>query len=35
STANAEVIADLGIGDGVDTEDGIGMAVKIVASNNV
>ncbi|GJX90146.1 hypothetical protein Tco_0343472 [Tanacetum coccineum] len=33
STANAEVIADLGIGDGVDTEDGIGMAVEIIASN--
>ncbi|GJX06875.1 putative reverse transcriptase domain-containing protein [Tanacetum coccineum] len=32
-TADAEVVADLGIGDGVDTEDGIGMGVKIVASD--
>ncbi|GJZ52843.1 hypothetical protein Tco_0607728 [Tanacetum coccineum] len=32
-TANAEVVADLGTGDGVDTKDGIGMGVKIAASD--
>ncbi|GKG16431.1 hypothetical protein Tco_0358754, partial [Tanacetum coccineum] len=34
-TADAEAVADLGISDGVgvDTEDGIGMGVKIAASD--
>ncbi|GJX35333.1 hypothetical protein Tco_0246890 [Tanacetum coccineum] len=32
-TADAEAIADLGIGDGVDTEDGIGIGVEIAASD--
>ncbi|GJT75243.1 hypothetical protein Tco_1041968 [Tanacetum coccineum] len=32
-TADAEAVADLGIGDGVDTEDGIGMGVEIAASD--
>ncbi|GJZ33020.1 hypothetical protein Tco_0578456, partial [Tanacetum coccineum] len=32
-TADAEAVADLGIGDGVDNEDGIGMGVEIAASD--
>nr|GFA72755.1 hypothetical protein [Tanacetum cinerariifolium] len=32
-TSNAEAVADFGIGDRVDTEDGIGMGVKIAASD--
>ncbi|GKE58691.1 hypothetical protein Tco_1497876, partial [Tanacetum coccineum] len=32
-TADAEAVADLGIGDGVDTKDGIGMGVETVASD--
>ncbi|GKA66837.1 hypothetical protein Tco_0766645, partial [Tanacetum coccineum] len=32
-TTNVEVVADLGIGVGVDTEDGIGMGVEIAASD--
>ncbi|GKA91788.1 hypothetical protein Tco_0813713 [Tanacetum coccineum] len=32
-TVDAETVADLGIGDGVDTEDGIGMGVEIAASD--
>ncbi|GJS78073.1 hypothetical protein Tco_0727954 [Tanacetum coccineum] len=32
-TANAEAIADLGIGDGVDTKDGICIGVEIAASD--
>ncbi|GJT20956.1 putative reverse transcriptase domain-containing protein [Tanacetum coccineum] len=32
-TTNAEAVADLGIGDGVDTEDGICMGVEIDASD--
>nr|GEX35094.1 putative ribonuclease H-like domain-containing protein [Tanacetum cinerariifolium] len=33
-TADAETVVDLGIGDGVDTEDGIGMGVEIAASDS-
>ncbi|GJR80734.1 hypothetical protein Tco_0151519 [Tanacetum coccineum] len=32
-TADAETVTDLGIGDGVNNEDGIGMGVEIVASD--
>ncbi|GKE42551.1 hypothetical protein Tco_1469835, partial [Tanacetum coccineum] len=32
-TADAEAVTDLGIGDGVDTKDGIGMGVEIAASD--